>query len=92
MAMANGNKQVLRAKQRDKASNHSKTESYGHAERMDERNKQSSDGEMSIDRKPRESVGRENEKCLADKQKQGNRRKMPKQEANDQNIDNLNVT
>jgi hypothetical protein len=74
MAMANGNKQKLLAKQRDKASNHSKTESYGHAERMDERNKQGSDVEMPIEIKPLENVGRENENCLADKQKQDNRR------------------
>ena len=72
MAIANGNKLVLRSKQQDKASNHSKTESYGHAERMDVRNKQGSDEEMPIRRKPREIVGRE--KSLTDKQKQHNRR------------------
>jgi hypothetical protein len=54
MAMASGNKQILLAKQQDKASNHSKTESYGHAERMDKKKKQGSDVEMPIGRKPRE--------------------------------------
>ena len=69
MAIANGNKLVLRAKQQDKASNHSKTESYGHAERMDVKNQQGNDVEMPIGRKPRESVGRGNEFFLTDKQR-----------------------
>ncbi len=59
MAIANGNKLVLRSKQQDKASNHSKTESYGHAERMDVRNKQGSYVKMPIGRKPQKSVGKE---------------------------------
>jgi hypothetical protein len=92
MAMASGNKQILLAKQQDKASNHSMTVSYGHTERMGVRNKQGRDFEMPIGRKPRQSVGRENKNCLADTQKQDNRRQMLEQEANDQNIDNLNVT
>jgi hypothetical protein len=74
MALASGNKQILLAKQRGKASNHSQTESNGHAKAMEVRNKQGSDVEMPIRRKPRESVGRENENCLTDKQKEDNRR------------------
>ena len=57
--MANENKQIMRAKQQDKASNHSKTESRGQSGRMDVINERGSDVEMPIERKPRESMGRD---------------------------------
>jgi hypothetical protein len=69
MAMANGNKYILLAKQQDKASNHSKTESRGQSGRMDVRNKRGSDVERSIGRKHLESIGRGNDKCSPERMK-----------------------
>jgi hypothetical protein len=54
---------------------------------MDVRNKRGSYVEMPIGRKPRESMGRGNEKGLTDKQRQNNRRQTLEQEANDWIID-----